>query len=39
MGNAVFSVNSYGYLNQPGVMYGPYQDSVAQSVYNQASVR
>jgi hypothetical protein len=39
VGNSVYSVNSYGYLNQPGVMYGPYQDSVAQSVYNQASVR
>jgi V8-like Glu-specific endopeptidase len=39
VGNAVYSVNSYGYLNQPGVMYGPYQDSVAQGLYNQASVR
>ena len=39
VGNAVYSVNSYGYLNQPGVMYGPYQDSVAQSLYNRASVR
>jgi V8-like Glu-specific endopeptidase len=39
VGNSVYSVNSYGYLNQPGVMYGPYQDSVAQSLYNQASVR
>jgi hypothetical protein len=39
VGNNVYSVNSYGYLNQPGVMYGPYQDSVAQGLYNQASVR
>jgi V8-like Glu-specific endopeptidase len=39
VGNDVYSVNSYGYLTQPGVMYGPYQDSVAQSLYNQASVR
>jgi V8-like Glu-specific endopeptidase len=39
VGNNVYSVNSYGYLTQPGVMYGPYQDSVAQSLYNQASVR
>jgi V8-like Glu-specific endopeptidase len=39
VGNDVYSVNSYGYLNQPGVMYGPYQDSVAQSLYSQASVR
>jgi V8-like Glu-specific endopeptidase len=39
VGNDVYSVNSYGYLNQPGVLYGPYQDSVAQSLYSQASVR
>jgi V8-like Glu-specific endopeptidase len=39
VGNDVYSVNSYGYLNQPNVMYGPYQDSVAQSLYNQASTR
>jgi hypothetical protein len=39
VGNDVYSVNSYGYLNQPDVMYGPYQDSVAQSLYSQASVR
>jgi hypothetical protein len=37
VGNDVYSVNSYGYLNQPGVMYGPYQGSVAQSLYSQAS--
>jgi hypothetical protein len=39
VGNDVYSVNSYGYLHQPDVIYGPYQDSVAQSLYNQASVR
>jgi hypothetical protein len=39
VGNSVYSVNSYGYLNQPNVMYGPYQESVAQSLYNQASIR
>jgi hypothetical protein len=37
VGGSVHSVNSYGYLNQPNVMYGPYQGSVAQSVYNAAS--
>ena len=31
------SVNSYGYGNQPDVMYGPYQGSVAQSLYNAAA--
>jgi hypothetical protein len=39
VGNDVYSVNSYGYVNQPNVMYGPYQDSVAQSLYSQASTR
>jgi hypothetical protein len=39
VGNDVYSVNSYGYLNQPNVMYGPYQDSVAQSLYGQAATR
>jgi hypothetical protein len=37
VGGAVHSVNSYGYGNQPNVMYGPYHGSVAQSVYNAAS--
>ena len=37
VGNDVFSVNSYGYRNQPNVMYGPYQGSVAESVYTAAS--
>jgi len=37
VGGNVYSVNSYGYLTQPNVMYGPYQGSVAQSLYNQAS--
>ena len=39
VGNDVYSVNSYGYLTQPNVMYGPYQGTVAQSLYNQASIR
>jgi hypothetical protein len=39
VGGAVHSVNSYGYGNQPNVMYGPYQGSVAQSVFNAASTR
>ncbi|MDA0182735.1 hypothetical protein OJ997_20655 [Solirubrobacter phytolaccae] len=37
VGSSVYSVNSYGYDNQPNVMYGPYQGSVAQSLYNAAS--
>ena len=37
VGASVYSVNSYGYNNQPDVMYGPYQGSVAQSLYNAAS--
>jgi hypothetical protein len=37
VGNNVYSVNSYGYSNQPDVMYGPYLGSVAQSVYDAAS--
>jgi hypothetical protein len=36
VGNAVLSVNSYGYSNQPDVMYGPYQGSVAQQLYATA---
>jgi hypothetical protein len=35
--NAVVSVNSYGYRTLPNVMFGPYQGSVAQSLYTQAS--
>jgi hypothetical protein len=31
------SVNSYGYTTLPNVMFGPYQGSVSQSLYNQAS--
>lgn len=31
------SVNSYGYFDQPDAMYGPYQGSVAQKLYTQAS--
>ena len=37
VGGSVVSVNSYGYGNQPEVMYGPYQGSVAQSLYNAAA--
>jgi hypothetical protein len=37
VGSSVYSVNSYGYNNQPDVMYGPYQGSVAQSLYNAAA--
>jgi hypothetical protein len=36
VGNTVYSVNSYGYSNRPNVMYGPYQGTVAQGVYNSA---
>jgi hypothetical protein len=31
------SVNSYGYSTLPKVMFGPYQGSVSQGLYNQAS--
>jgi len=31
------SVNSYGYSTLPNVMFGPYQGSVSQALYNQAS--
>jgi hypothetical protein len=37
VGSSVYSVNSYGYRNQPNVMFGPYQGSVAQSLYSAAS--
>jgi hypothetical protein len=37
VGSNLYSVNSYGYSNQPNVMYGPYIDSVAQSLYTAAS--
>jgi hypothetical protein len=37
VGGNLYSVNSYGYSNQPNVMYGPYLDGVAQSVYNAAA--
>jgi V8-like Glu-specific endopeptidase len=36
-GSSVVSVNSYGYTTLPNVMFGPYQGSVAQSLYTQAS--
>jgi hypothetical protein len=36
-GGAVASVNSYGYTTLPNVMFGPYQGSVSQSLYTQAS--
>jgi V8-like Glu-specific endopeptidase len=31
------SVNSYGYYSQPDAMYGPYQSTTAQKLYEQAS--
>ncbi len=34
---SVVSVNSYGYKTLRNVMFGPYQGSVAQGLYNQAS--
>jgi hypothetical protein len=37
VGNNLYSENSYGYDNQPNVMYGPYLGDVAQSVYNAAA--
>jgi hypothetical protein len=37
VGSNLYSVNSYGYSNQPNVMYGPYMDSVAQSLYTEAA--
>ena len=37
MGNTVLSVTSYSYSNQPNVLYGPYQDSVAQQLYPSAA--
>jgi hypothetical protein len=36
-GGSVVSVNSYGYRTLPNVMFGPYQGSVAQSLYTQAA--
>jgi hypothetical protein len=36
-GGGVASVNSYGYSTLPNVMFGPYQGSVSQGLYNQAS--
>jgi V8-like Glu-specific endopeptidase len=37
VGSSVYSVNSYGYRTLPNVMFGPYQGSVAQSLYNAAA--
>ena len=37
VGSSVYSVNSYGYRSLRDVMFGPYQGSVAQSLYTQAS--
>ena len=36
-GGSVVSVNSYGYATLPNVMFGPYQGSVARSLYTQAA--
>jgi hypothetical protein len=38
-GGSLTSVNSYGYSTLPNVMFGPYQGSVAQSLYTQAASR
>jgi len=35
VGGAVASVVSYGYLDDPDSLYGPYQGASAQSLYNQ----
>ena len=37
VGSSVHSVNSYGYSTLRNVMFGPYQGSVAQGLYTQAS--
>jgi hypothetical protein len=37
VGNDVVSVNSYGYSTLKNVMFGPFQGSVAQSLYDTAS--
>jgi hypothetical protein len=37
VGSAVHSVNSYGYSTLPHVMFGPYQGTVARSLYTQAA--
>jgi hypothetical protein len=37
VGNDVLSVNSYGYGNLRNVLFGPYQDGVAQQLYASAS--
>jgi len=37
VGSSVHSVNSYGYPSLPNVMFGPYQGSVAQSLYTAAA--
>jgi hypothetical protein len=37
VGNTVLSVISYGYWNQPNVLYGPYQGTVAQQLYASAA--
>ena len=37
VGSDLYSVNSYGYQNQPNVMFGPYMDSEAQALYTAAA--
>ena len=39
VGNDVYSVNSYHYTQVRDVMYGPYQGSVAQDLFNRAASR
>jgi V8-like Glu-specific endopeptidase len=36
-GSSVASVTSYGYQNLPGVLFGPYQSTDAETLYTQAS--
>ena len=38
-GGSVHSVTSYGYADQPGVIYGPYQGADARALYNTAAAR
>jgi hypothetical protein len=39
VGSDLYSVNSYGVSNQKNVMFGPYMDSVAQSLYTAAAAQ
>ena len=39
VGNAVHSVVSYGYGDQPNVIYGPYQSTEARALFDAAAAR